>query len=222
MKYIITAALGMFVASCASTQPAAYERRSRDIKPGNYSQVNAPASPGSTFLAGRTPFNDKRAHSVGDVVIVRIEERDSAENDSSTDISRSASMDLSITGAALQKQVPTIPLTDLFGYEQSSANTGKGRIQRKQVVKATLPVRVQEVMPNGDLYVEGTKIVVVGTEKRSLYVSGVIRPIDIEQDGTVMSSRIADADITYLTEGDAHDQQRRGWLSRVLTVLWPF
>ncbi len=222
MKNVVVIVAGLLTISCASTHPAAYERRTRDIKPGKYAEAEVSLSPGSLFSAHRSPFSDKRAHNVGDLVIVRIEERDSAENDSSTDISRSAEVDLSVKGAALQRQVPSIPLTDLFGYSQSSSNTGKGRIQRKQVVKATLPVLVQDVMPNGNLYVEGTKIVVVGTEKRALYVSGIIRPSDIQQDGSIMSSLIADADISYLTEGDATDVQRRGWLSRLLTILWPF
>ena len=85
-----------------------------------------------------------------------------------------------------------------------------------------LPVRVRQILPNGDLYVEGTKTVAIGEDRRHLYVSGIVRPIDVLGDGSVPSSRVADAEIEYVADGDAADHEKRGWLSRLITQLWPF
>jgi flagellar L-ring protein precursor FlgH len=77
-------------------------------------------------------------------------------------------------------------------------------------------------MPNSDLYVEGTKVVLVDDEEHHLYVSGLIRQADVKADGTVSSSQVADAEIEYTGRGDVSDQQRPGWLSRILGAIWPF
>ena len=81
---------------------------------------------------------------------------------------------------------------------------------------------MKRVLRNGDLFVEGTKIVMVDNEEHHLYVSGVVRQADILADNSVLSSRVADAEIEYAGRGDVSDQQRPGWLSRILTAIWPF
>ena len=75
---------------------------------------------------------------------------------------------------------------------------------------------------NGDLYIEGTKVVMIGAEEQHLYVSGIVRVRDIAEDGSIPSSRIADAEIEYTGRGDVSDQQRRGWGSRLFAKIWPF
>ena len=77
-------------------------------------------------------------------------------------------------------------------------------------------------MPNGDLYVEGSKVVMVGNEEHHIYVSGIVMSMDIDADNSVASSRIADAEIEYTGRGDISDQQRQGWLSRTMGKVWPF
>ena len=95
-------------------------------------------------------------------------------------------------------------------------------MRKRGAVQGTLPVRVRRVLPGGDLYVEGTKTVVISNEQRHLYISGIVRAFDVRADGSVSSARVADAEIEYVTEGDATDQERPGWLTRVLTTIWPF
>lgn len=221
MKRTISA-LFLLVAGCATTQPEAYERRVRKFDVGEY-MATAPEdeNKGSLFDGRSSIFHDERPRKVGDVVVVRIEEKDSALHDSSTDLGRTADVNLGITGS-LTKLAPSAGLDQAFGLESGSSLSGSGRVVKKQEIRGVLPVRVKQVLPNGDLYVEGTKVVVVGEERRFLYVSGVVRTADILQDGSVLSSRLADADISYVTEGDAADQQRPGWLSRVMSMLWPF
>ena len=102
------------------------------------------------------------------------------------------------------------------------AAMGSGKIARKGTLSATLPVRVKQELGNGDLYVEGTKVVMVGEEEHHIYLSGIVRTADIADDNTVPSSRIADAEIEYTGRGDVSDQQRRSWGSRLLARVWPW
>lgn len=214
-------ALVAFTQAACASGPDMFERRKRSFDLGEYQPRPAPEAHGSLFSAGRTLFDDERARAVGDVVVVRIEEADSAVHDSSNKLSREADVSLGIEGPA-DTAVPAVALSNLFGYRQSSGLEGKGRVARRGEIKAMLPVRVQQILPNGDLYVEGTKVVVISNEKRKLYVSGVVRTADIQPDGSVLSTRIADADITYITEGDAADQERVGWLGWLAKYIWPF
>ena len=195
------------------------ERRTRKFDVGEYTP-RAAASPGSLFRSGGL-LEDERPQYVGDVVIVRIEESDSALADSSTRLAREQDFQFGIEGA-VDTALPQIGLADLFGTSTEQSMEGKGTIARRGRLKGMLPVRVKQVLPNGDLYVEGTKVVSVGNEARHLYVSGVIRPADVLADGSVLSSRIADAEISYTGEGDATDQQEVGWFMRLLSYVWPF
>src|SRR5262249_46495392 len=123
---------------------------------------------------------------------------------------------------ALQKVYPGLDPSKLLATASKSSFDGSGAVSRSGKLSGTLPVRVRDVLPNSDLYVEGTKVVLVGEEEHHLYVSGVIRQADIAADGPVPSSRVADAEIEYTGRGDVSDQQRPGWLTRLLGSLWPF
>ncbi len=197
------------------------ERRVRNFDVGKY-EPRPTATNGSIFAAaGAGLLEDERPQFVGDVIIVRIEEQDSALHDSSTTLDRTQNFDFGVSGA-IDKALPKVGVGDLFGTKTESSMGGKGTIARRGSLKAMLPVRVKQVLPNGDLYVEGTKIVTVGNEERNLYVSGVVRPADVLADGSVLSSRIADAEIAYTGEGDASDQQDQGWFMKLLGYIWPF
>jgi flagellar L-ring protein precursor FlgH len=125
--------------------------------------------------------------------------------------------------AALTKPSTRMSIpAQLFATESEMSFTGSGKIARKGTLSATLPVRVKQELGNGDLYVEGTKVVMVGEEEHHIYLSGIVRTADIADDNTVPSSRIADAEIEYTGRGDVSDQQRRGWGSRLLARVWPW
>lgn len=204
---------------CAHNEP--YEPKKRNFEPGEYASAEGRHA-GSLFdPAGRGLAEDDRAMSIGDVIIIRVDEADSASHDSTTKLDRKSAQTLGISGA-LDKKFPHADIAHLLGANSEYQFAGGGRIQRHGQLNAMLPVRVQKVLPNGDLYVEGTKVVLLGEEERHLSVSGIVRQADIRFDGSVLSSRIADAEIEYSGRGDASDQQERGWLSRVIAKVWPF
>ena len=123
---------------------------------------------------------------------------------------------------SLYDPLASLPLR-IEGYTlEGLVRTVSSGFERKSTVMATLPVRVKQILPSGDLFIEGTKVVMVGAEEKHIYISGIVRKIDIAEDNTVPSSRVADAEIEYAGRGDISDTQRRGWLSRVLSKIWPF
>jgi flagellar L-ring protein FlgH len=77
-------------------------------------------------------------------------------------------------------------------------------------------------LPNGNLFVEGHRVVLVNNEEHHFYISGVVRPIDIDQENSVKSSMIADAEIEFTGRGVLSDNQQQGWLSRYFGWMWPF
>jgi flagellar L-ring protein precursor FlgH len=110
----------------------------------------------------------------------------------------------------------------MLGLVGSSTFEGGGAVARSSRIDASITVRVRTVLPNGDLFVEGTKILMINDEELHIYVSGVIRPQDIEEDNTIASGRIADAEIEITGRGDLTDAQRRGWLAEILDEITPF
>jgi flagellar L-ring protein precursor FlgH len=213
-------------AGCA-THIAPYKPKKRRFDGGDYGPAAGPQ--GASLYSDDQPglFEDDRASRIGDILLVRIDEADSATRDDSTNLDKASNSSYATPASlgllgALQKSHPGIDPAKLFGVENESTFAGSGRIQRRGRVTAALPVRVRRRMPNGDLYIEGHKVVMVGHEEQHLYVSGLVRRADVLPDNSVLSSRIAEAEIEMTGRGDISDQQRQGWLSRVLGKVWPF
>jgi flagellar L-ring protein precursor FlgH len=223
MRQLALAAFALVAAGCV-THIAPYQAKRREFEAGDYQNGTA-AKSGSVFARGRGLIEDDRASRVGDVLVIQVDETDSATHDATTKSGSTNNTNLGITGAlaaAVSKVSPAVDLTNLFGSNSKFDFQGGGQIERKGTLSAWLPVRVRRVLPNDDLYVEGTKVVMVGHEEHHLYISGIVRKVDVRADGSVPSSRVADAEIEYTGRGDLTDVNRPGWGSRILTKIWPF
>lgn len=202
--------------------------RHREYDPGEYGSAAEPASAGSLWLgSSRGLFVDFRAAQVGDMVTVHIDENPRATGDASTETAREGGYSLGADGlfgltAALADAFPDLDPGEMLGLMSSSSFEGGGSVARSSRIDASIAVRVRQVLPNGDLFVEGTKILMVNDEELHIYLSGVIRPQDIAEDDTISSSRIADAEIEITGRGDLTDAQRRGWLAEILDEITPF
>jgi flagellar L-ring protein precursor FlgH len=205
---------------------APYKPHHRHFDPGEYAKRNG-GGDGSLYAGGAGYFDDDVARAVGDIVVIQIDERENASRDATTKLAKSDQAKYGLPAAvgllaAIQKKYPDLDPTQLFATSSDVKFNGGGSIERKGQLTATLPVRVAQVLPNGDLYLEGEKVVMVGEEEHHLYISGIARRRDLAEDDTVPSSRIADAEIEYTGRGDISDQQRRGWFSRLVQKIWPF
>ncbi len=230
-KLVVAALLVLATNGCASvgaTGPLAPKQR--EYTPGAYDQRDPTkhAAAGSLFSESSGGYlEDTRALRVGDVVVIRIDENADAQGGATTKLNRDSSMSMGANGlfgltSAIQKAYPSIDPSKLLDIASKSTFDGAGNTARKGQLSGNIAVRVARAMPNGDLFVEGTKTVLINNEEYHLYVSGVLRPNDIGQDNTIASSRIADAQIEFTGRGDVTDQQRKGWLLRLLDALNPF
>ncbi len=174
-------------------------------------------------------YEDMRAMRVGDILTVKIVEKHKGSKSADTAAQRESTLTNSLAGSGVGYfGVPGFRLSDEarrgLGVDASSNNkfTGKGATSREGTLTGTISVIVMEVLPNGDLRVEGRREVTVNSEKQLMTIAGIVRRVDVDTKNTVLSSAIADAKIEYAGLGVLDDVQRPGWLVRVLDWIYPF
>jgi len=187
------------------------------------------AQPNSLWQTGsRAFFKDQRATKIGDILTVNINITDSAALDNSTSRSRSAK-----EGAAANA---------LLGYEQSlgqilpeainpgslidadsnSSSTGEGQVSRSEAINTTVAAVITQILPNGNLVIQGKQEVRLNFEMREVLVSGVVRPEDISNQNTVLHTQIAEARISYGGRGQITDVQQPRYGQQLYDILFPF
>jgi flagellar L-ring protein precursor FlgH len=183
-----------------------------------------PATPdGSLWPTDRAPlslFQDTKAGRVGDVVTVRIVENAKGSKDAKTAAERNSSV-VASTDAFLGIPSSTTGKLQVDASYGGSFD-GSGNTSRSGVLTADVTAVVTEVLPNGNMSIEGWREVLINDELERIWVSGVIRPQDIGPRNRVLSTVIADARIEYTGAGVVSDTQRPGWLVRILDWVWPF
>ena len=189
---------------------------------------NEPSSPGSLWRDGRPAsmlFTDARALHTNDLVVINIEEVANASRSADTSLDRASSSAAKIDAFLGLLKKLKLSSTDSglnIGGSSTSSFKGQGSSDRSESLTATVPAVVIKVLPNGNLFVEGHRAILVNSEEHHFYISGVVRPIDIDQQNSVKSSVVADAQIEFVGRGDLTENQRQGWLSRYLGWMWPF
>ena len=182
--------------------------------------------PNSLWRTGsRAFFKDQRAHQIGDILTVKVKFTDKATVENETQRSRKSSEDSGIDNFFGKPKVPIMntPVpTRIFTGDSTSSSDGKGSIDRKDELHTNIAGVVTQVLPNGNLVIEGRQEVRVNFEIRELIVAGIVRPEDIESDNTIDSTKIAEARIAYGGRGQITDVQQPRYGQQVLDVLLPF
>lgn len=189
-----------------------------------------PASynPNSLWRNGsRAFFKDQRAHQVGDILTVKVKITDKATLENETSRSRKADEDSGVDAFLARKTLPP-PLNKvgipgrILTADSTGSSEGKGSVDRKEEITTNIAGVVTQVLPNGNLVIEGRQEVRVNFEIRELIVAGIVRPEDIESDNTIESTKIAQARIAYGGRGQITDVQQPRYGQQVLDVLLPF
>jgi flagellar L-ring protein precursor FlgH len=173
-------------------------------------------------------YEDMRAMRVGDILTIKIIENHKGSKSADTSAERDSTINNSLTGSAIGYiGIPGIRLGGEarrgLGIDASASNKfeGKGTTNREGTLTGTISSIVTEVLPNGDLRIEGRREVTVNSEKQLMTIAGIVRRVDVNTKNTVLSSAIADAKIEYSGLGVLGDIQRPGWLVRLLDWISP-
>ena len=205
------------------------------VQPG-YRPVNMPMpqvvaasyQPNSLFSnEARGFFKDQRAHKIGDILTVSVTIDDSAKIDNGTNRSRTSASESSVggvLGSIFNKQVPLVDVdaTGAIKTGGTMSDGGKGSVSRSESLETQVAAVVTQVLPNGNLVIEGRQEVRVNFEVRDLIVAGIVRPEDIHADNTIPSSKIAEARISYGGRGQITDVQQPRYGQQIADAIMPF
>lgn len=225
-RYVLI--LVFLVSGCAIT-PSTSTHQPNTLRPPHHHSGVATQPNGSIFQAINsttggvryTPlFEDRRARSVGDTIIVTLNERTNASKSSGSNIERSGNIDFSVPSLL---GIPLSVLKKNATLEASSNNKfdGGGESASKNDFRGTITVTVIETLPNGNLVVSGEKQIGINQGQEFIRLSGIINPVHV-MSNTISSTQIADARIEYRANGYIDEAQTMGWLSRFFLNVSPF
>lgn len=180
---------------------------------------------GSIYHASnnRFLFEDIKARRVGDLITVILEEKTNAAKTATTTSSKSSNV--------------SVPSPTLFGLpvthngnailnnsiDSGSDFSGQGDSSQSNSLSGNITVTVSQVLPNGNLVVRGEKLLTLNQGSEVVRISGLVRPVDVTPENTVISTQIANARITYGGNGLVADSNKAGWLTRFFNSgVWPF
>jgi flagellar L-ring protein precursor FlgH len=183
--------------------------------------------PNSLWRTGsRAFFKDQRANQIGDILTVQIKITDRAQFENETQRSRvnkeNSGVDNFIGSKTFSAGSPWAPPFRILTADSNGSSEGKGSIDRKEELLTNLAAVVTQILPNGNMVIEGKQEIRVNFEVRELIVAGIVRPEDIQSDNTIESTKIAEARIAYGGRGQITDVQQPRYGQQVLDVLLPF
>src|SRR6195256_2547964 len=198
------------------------------LVPQPFPDAQAPQANSLWRMGSRSFFRDPRAQKMGDLLTVEIDIGDKAKIANTTTRTTTASekantanllgLESRLKGILPDKVDPT----NLVNLGSDSNNTGTGTVDRSESITLTVAAVVTQVLPNGNLVIQGQQEVRVNNEVRELQVSGVVRPEDISNANTILHTQIAEARISYGGRGQITDVQQPRYGQQFFDIIWPF
>lgn len=182
--------------------------------------------PNSLFRSdARGFFKDQRAAKIGDILTVLVAIDDRAQIGNATSTARTSSNTTGVNGvmgSIFNAVAPDVSADAALGTSSGISNAGNGSVNRSERMTTQVAAVVTQVLPNGNLVIEGRQEVRVNFEVRDLIVAGIVRPEDINSDNTIPSSKIAEARIAYGGRGQITDVQQPRYGQQILDAILPF
>lgn len=176
--------------------------------------------------SSRSLVADRKARAVGDILTIMVQESNTAAKNNSTQTAKKSGVDASISsflygpGASglLTKggQYPALK------FDAKQDFSGGGKISNSEQITARIAVRVMDVLPNGNLVIEGTRQTSFSGETQDAVLRGVVRGEDVTANNTVFSYNVADASIKFISKGSVSNVQKKGWFTRTWEKVSPF
>ena len=171
-------------------------------------------------------FADRKAAAAGDILTIVVSESAIASSSQSKKSTRDSSLDDAVS--QFLSAAATRGLSKALGGLPASKATGKasysggGDVSNTQSLSARAAVLVSDVLPNGNLVIQGMRVVTFSGETQYVVLHGIVRADDIARDNTIVSTNVADARIEFYSEGQLTDAQKRGWFAKLYEKLRPF
>lgn len=185
--------------------------------------------PNSLWKAGsRAFFKDQRASQVGDILTVLVNFDDKAQLDNETQTQRTTNeQDTMPHVMGFENQIARIlphgaDPSNLVNITGTTNNDGKAQINRQEKITLEIAAIVTQVLPNGNLVIQGHQEIRVNYEVRDLQITGVLRPQDISATNTVPLDKLAEARISYGGRGQMTNDQQPRYGQQLLDILAPF
>jgi flagellar L-ring protein precursor FlgH len=174
----------------------------------------------------RSIYSDKRSLNIGDIITIAISESSTENKNNSTATERKSSLSAAIT-AFLYPGGATPLLTKsgslpAMAYNSDHVHNGTGTISDSETIVAQIAVQVMDVLPNGNLVLEGRRETEFSHEHQTIVLRGIVRPDDVLANNTVFSYNVADATIQIIGTGAVSDATNKGWFNRIWDKVNPF
>jgi flagellar L-ring protein precursor FlgH len=242
LRCALLSTVAMLSTSCSSIdklkmigeQPPLSPMDNPTTKPG-YKPVQMPMptpqpvtyNPNSLWRNGsRAFFKDQRAHQVGDIMTVKVNINDTAQFQDQTQTTHTATEDSGITnfiGAnTIVNPAKAVLPGRLLSADSNSQSNANGSINRQDQLVTNVAAVVTQLLPNGNMVIEGKQEIRLNSEVRELIVAGVVRPEDIDSDNSIELPKIAEARVAYGGRGELTNIQRERYGQQALDVLLPF
>jgi flagellar L-ring protein precursor FlgH len=169
----------------------------------------------------RSMSADRKAAAKGDILTIVIAESAVAQSSQNKSSNRESSLQDAISRfiyPALGAHKGELPGIATSG---KSSFSGGGDVSNSQSLSARAAVQVIDVLPNGNLVIEGVRVVTFSGETQYVVLRGIVRHDDIARDNSVISTNIADARVEFHSEGTLTEAQKRGWLAKIYEKLRP-
>ena len=177
-------------------------------------------TPGGLWMAGLA--SDRRARRANDLITIRVVENVTGLGSAESNLDKSSSASASLPNLfGLESRLPdAINPANLVGFGANTTFQGGGSTARTGQLSAVLTARVEEVLPNGDLLVQGVREIEINGDRQMLVLSGVVRVSDISPGNVVQSTAIGQMRIRYFGRGLIKDNLSPGWLIRILNKIF--
>jgi flagellar L-ring protein precursor FlgH len=182
--------------------------------------TTGPPAPPVGWMAGLAL--DPRARNINDLVTIHVVENIVAVGSADSSLSKDSSGSASVTGLfGLESKFPSwLDPTNLAGTSSTTDFTGGGQTTRTGELTTLVTARVIEVLPNGDLVLEGAREIDINGDRQIVVLTGVVRQTDVDRNNVVLSTQIGQFRVRYFGRGLIRDNLTPGWLIRVLNKIF--
>lgn len=189
---------------------------------GSISGASAESIWGKRGPNARDQYADDKANQIGDVLTIVISEAHKADTKTNRSLERDSERELSFNSEDIAVG-GFHPIPDV-GLKTGSNKKleGKSDYKDERTIEDRISVIVQDIHPNGNLVVIGSRSRDVNGDKQVIQVSGIVRPSDISYENSILSEQVANFQLVAISEGVSESYNNPGWLGKVLDFVWPF